>query len=663
MNDIKSKVYLSIVLIWITLGVSLYYLTHKPFTPVVGINIALGIWQIGISFSILAISGGIGTRILRSFPSHPLAGVAVRLTVGIGVLSAIVMLFGGIININGWSAWGLWFGIGLLLRRSIFHWIVDALDGIKELKQGGKLGKSLAWLSGLIFLASLLMALAPPLKFDSLVYHFSLPKMYLESGEVYYISENSFWGFPQIIHMLYLWGLALGLTKPALITWWIGVIAILGLWGFICDLYNPRVAWVGTASLLAGFSLASSLAWGYVDWGGILVGIAFLTVLDLWHQSTSNRFLPLLGAIAGIAVGIKYTYGVLGIAGLFIITWVKYKKSNQIWKSLATFSLWMLILLSPWLLKNLAATGNPIYPLLFPSGEINEVRINFYQDSSVIGDWRDLLLLPLRLTYWGREVTRIGDAPGYEASIGPLLLVLGAIVIFRWKYFSDNQKNRLAGAVWAAGTGIIIWSILSRLVQHLSRAHLYYAIFPALAVLAAAGFHSLEKFNLPGIRISRVVGVLIIFVLGLNVIQVGVNTINRDALKLQLGLTTEENFLEKNLGMFELVNQGIRELPPNSKVLMLWEGRTYYCLPKCEGDEIVDRWISDVRKFEDSENILRNYQDTGYTHLLYYKTGADFIRQTDDRYQANDWQILEDLLSGLTETTNFNDFYILYSLK
>ena len=100
---------------------------------------------------------------------------------------------------------------------------------------------------------------------------------------------------------------------------------------------------------------------------------------------------------------------------------------------------------------------------------------------------------------------------------------------------------------------------------------------------------------------------------------------------------------------------------------MLWEARSLYCLPVCEPDEIIDRWKRD--RYEGSgahpasaEEIIQSWKEAGYTHLLFYRLGADFIRSQSPDSTADDWAALEVLLRQLYLMQNFGDTYLLYRI-
>jgi hypothetical protein len=56
------------------------------------------------------------------------------------------------------------------------------------------------------------------------------------------------------------------------------------------------------------------------------------------------------------------------------------------------------------------------------------------------------------------------------------------------------------------------------------------------------------------------------------------------------------------------------------------------------------------------------WRDAGYTHVLFNRMGAKFIRSDDASYQGADWVALDDLLASLGDPVDFGGAYELYSL-
>jgi len=109
--------------------------------------------------------------------------------------------------------------------------------------------------------------------------------------------------------------------------------------------------------------------------------------------------------------------------------------------------------------------------------------------------------------------------------------------------------------------------------------------------------------------------------------------------------------------------EAITGLPDEASVLMLWEPRSLYCLPKCDPDEILDRWIHDRYLYGDPQDILDRWKSDGYSHVLLHQAGADYIRRADERYTEADWEALEEVLAQLADPVDFGGAYYLYSLE
>jgi hypothetical protein len=164
------------------------------------------------------------------------------------------------------------------------------------------------------------------------------------------------------------------------------------------------------------------------------------------------------------------------------------------------------------------------------------------------------------------------------------------------------------------------------------------------------------------------VNALVLLVFGLNVFQVCNDTLKSGALQVAFALEDENAYLERNLSWYMPAMQAINALPSGSKALMLWETRSLYCLPKCDADEIIDRWIAD--RYEDrsmiprsTQEILASWQRSGYTHLLYYHAGADFLRQEEHFLDNEEWLVLDAFLADLPVQEKFGEAYCLYCLS
>ena len=648
------------VLLWLLVVVSGYYFFHKPLTLTQAVALARAVGQFGLALALTSAAGGLGARLFPGDGLHPLTRLSLQAALGLGLLSLVVLIIGSVIGLQA-VVWWIILGLLLILNgRAVGLWMKNWLAARALWQDSDQLGRVLAVGVGALLLAALIVALAPPLKFDTLVYHLAFPRAYLDAGRVIYLPASMLWGMPQLAEMLFAWAMLLAGAESAMVLGWcFGVLALAGTWGYIAPRFGERSAWVAVAALLAGYSSATSLAWGYVGWLMVLLGLAFQVTLADWRSSNNTRALVMAGIFAGLSLGAKYTAGVLVLIGLAAIAWTARKSTPRHWLlTMFLFGGVASLVSAPWWIKNALTTGNPVYPFFFQSGAMNAFRLTLQQNQPPWGNWQDLALLPLRATWTGAE-----GAPGYSASIGPLLLAFGALAWIGYKARSQDQRAPLGVAALVAVLGLALWAVAARLSGLLIQTRMYWSLFPAFAFLVAAGFDSVGRLRFPQVRTGRIAGVFVVLVFWLNVFQVGASAIKMDALSVVLGIQTRDEYRLNNLGGYAWAVDFVAELPAETRVLMLWEPRSFACLPQCIPDETLDRWHLDRDAYKDSAAIAQSWRLAGHTHVLYYRLGADFTRASDERYQPEDWLVLDQLLAALPVVEHFGEGYTLYSLE
>jgi hypothetical protein len=268
-------------------------------------------------------------------------------------------------------------------------------------------------------------------------------------------------------------------------------------------------------------------------------------------------------------------------------------------------------------------------------------------------------LLPLRATLWGDE-----GREGYVTAIGPLLLGLGLLAPLAWRR-AGAARRLLATAGGVALVGLVVWAVGGRLTTHLLLTRLHLVIFPAYAALAAVGFTWLARQRLPGVRLGRIAGVLILLVVGLNTFELAAAATAQDSLAAILGQTSEADYLAANLGDYGPAMQALAALPDDAQVVMLWETRGLYCQPRCDSDEIIDRWWArrhrDPQAEPSAAAILAEWRAAGFTHALVYDWGVRY-EQDNPRYTPADWQAWREAEAQMTLVQEIGESYRLYRL-
>ncbi len=364
------------------------------------------------------------------------------------------------------------------------------------------------------------------------------------------------------------------------------------------------------------------------------------------------------GLFAGLAFSTKYPAGVMMASGGAVLTWIVFRLKQRWWPVVWRFVLGALMFSGPWLLKNLIMTGNPLYPFFFEAGAMDAVRIGVYQGAPTFGDWTDFAFLPLKAVLTGVE-----GAPGYSVSLGPLLLGLGLLAFLGWTFKSKNEKMSLTVAGIISLTGIVIWSVGNQLSGYLVQTRFYFVLFPAFASLAGFGYFELQKIKSTRNWFGKFVNTIILMVLVFNLVQIGAETNHKGAFSVLFGQKTRQEYLYDNLGWYAVALDEIEKLPEGSKVIMLYEPRGYGCVPKCDPDEILDRWKTEDLRYENYRAMEKDWREQGFTHLLVYTVGVDFLRTDNDpHHPLSDLEALDTYLATLKAPVDLGGVYAIYQI-
>lgn len=232
-------------------------------------------------------------------------------------------------------------------------------------------------------LAMLLGSLLPSTDFDVNEYHFEGPKEYFQAGRISFLEHNVYTSFPFGTEMLTL--LAMVLRND----WYRGALAgkcVLMCFGPLTGLavFAAGRRCFGTAAGLCAAFLYLATPWTYristiaYAEGGVsfylfATLLAVMIVVDqsraAGEQKSPVRPLILTGLLAGSAMSCKYPalVSVVVPLGLSVcaLAWTQRGQLRRSWTLPLAFACGVLLTIGPWLLKNAAETGNPVYPLAY----------------------------------------------------------------------------------------------------------------------------------------------------------------------------------------------------------------------------------------------------------------------------------------------------------
>lgn len=650
------------ILLWMTIGTALYAYGHRPFGPEFALKILTNFWSIGVSLWLLALAGALGRRALARFELPDVGKESLQAIIGVGISSTVIFIWGSALFINSLILWIFLLVATFFLWRDMAAWSKNSLAGWRSLWNGSTYVRIIfSGTTGLLIFA-LLKSLAPPLAYDAQVYHLVLPLRHLAAGQILIYDDLLFSGFPQMLHMQYLWLFGLGVQTPAVFGWWIGVMGLSSIWMIGKTWFSDNAAATAIAALFTSYTLIEALSTAYVDWAGIWVGAGALLLFVEWKARKRGSDLILLGVLAGISVAFKYTFGILLLILLAGVAWENRKTIKQMVWQVFQVGIGATLTIAPWLLKNWLSTGNPVYPLLFPAGAMTAERVALYNTNSVFLPWYEIVFLPFRATFWGIHNGTLGDAPNFQGEVGPLLLLLGLLAFLGNRNRDGESKRIIQGTAFFGIVGLVLWAAASTFADYLIFPRHYYVILPPFALLAAFGFSVTEDYNVFDVRLQRLVMALVVLSFGFTSIKYSLNAIEDESLQIALGVKSEEDYLLDQLGLQMLVSQRIKDNYDEGEVLLLWETRSYYCLPACIPDDNANRWIYTWREQGDIDAIVAMWQAEGIKYIVVRQGALDFVWSEAEQARKEELIALRQFTDGLTIVEDFNGSYILYQL-
>jgi 4-amino-4-deoxy-L-arabinose transferase-like glycosyltransferase len=248
----------------------------------------------------------------------------------------------------------------------------DDTASVAKHRDDGGLSPHWLWLAAPFAVVILLGAMLPPVDFDVREYHLQAPKEFFQQGRVTFMPHNVYGNFPLGAELL-------GIPAMAITgDWWLGSLVGKTLIGSFAPLtalalfcagrrfYGTTCGVVAAVVYLATPWVAEVSAKGLIEGTSAFYLLLALYGVLLWRQAPaddaalSRGRLLLAGFLAGSAVACKYpaVLFVLLPLGAWVLTVGRFR-------AFALYSVAAVVACGPWLAKNAAFTGNPVYPLLY----------------------------------------------------------------------------------------------------------------------------------------------------------------------------------------------------------------------------------------------------------------------------------------------------------
>jgi hypothetical protein len=307
----------------------------------------LGIF-FGAAFTLIS-AYALGAILLRPLPAPP------EIALGVGAVVLSFLIFVALLLNLGY--WYVFLAVGLPAIVWL-RWLRRASPAEPAMPKGWPRAAAIL-IFGAYGVWYFVNALAPEVVADGMTYHLGLPFEYIRLGG--FPDRISFYEMaPQGMEMLYTAAFAFGRHSAAKLVelgFFLATLPLIFRIGRrlgLSDVGSLAAATIYFCAPVAGITGSSS----YNDAAGVFFALgAFYLLLD-WRETSDWRYLPAAGALAGFCYAIKFP-GVFAVAGAAL-----YPLALRRFRAAALVAACAVLVMLPWLARDLALTGNPVAPLM-----------------------------------------------------------------------------------------------------------------------------------------------------------------------------------------------------------------------------------------------------------------------------------------------------------
>ncbi len=513
----------------------------------------------------------------------------------------------------------------------------------------------------LLLLAEAPTWFAPPIGGDQTKYHLAYPRLYALAGGLV-PTPWSFWGSQQWLQN-FVFAIAYALRGDdlaRLLNATSGVLAALALATLVRRHLDRRLGVVAGALFFT-----MPMCWSQMVRAGAdtsLVAFAALAVtawLD-WTMGARPGDLRRAGVLAGLAGGTK-VMGLLvpALVGLGVL-WVLARRCTAAGRFVATslvYGVLAIVMLSPWYVRNLVETGNPIMPFgerVFPGRDWSveaEAYLNVYYDQYRTREAAqrgarpykgvEVALFPWDFTMHPESFEK-GKRQGQDVS--PFLLAfLPAIVLL-------GRRRAAALAIAAIGLGYVA------IIAGGAWAHPRY-VLPGIALALAAATPGARALCRPRL-FAAVVAITVAGNLAL--ISRMLLPMWPDQVRVALGRLAPGDFLAKYSDRYVFWHAASKAVPPSGRVVVLEKiPHPYYIECPFVPLSYLEQGLVDYRKVDTVPALDAAARGLGATHVAVDEAG---LLAANDPFEARVTALWRAYLAGAGEPVLRAGGYALYAL-
>lgn len=524
----------------------------------------------------------------------------------------------------------------------------------------------------------IILCLLPPTATDALIHHLAIPKLWILNGGLYEIKWSVFSYYPMNVDLLYLiplyfhndilpnfihMGFGLGTSwliyrylKNKLGRTW-------GLLGVLVFLSTPMVMRMSTVA--------------YVDLGLVFFTTASILAYLHWRDSgyNQNKWLLISAITMGLALGTKYNALIAWFLLLSAIIFFYSREQKTQWPAVrygAIFFLISLLIFSPWLIKNLMLTGNPLFPLFtgFFNTNVNSIANDGNIYSVVSGDaymgmfkyramlygesiW-ETLIIPLRFFFQGQDYSD----RYFDGVLNPILIIMIPFAFMNKSF----QKDKIIFVLFSAFFILITFFLDELRIRYILPTIPFFSILTVMGVMNI--FNWSKEKTTPLCYFFAGVLLLILISLGAkNVLYLKNYFQKLQPMKFICNMETKDDYLNRHLKSYAAISYINKYTPRDAKVRLIFlAGRGYYLNRFYEDDTSFGmNFIGNLVSHSNDDKIFHKYfYSFGYTHLLIRRDML--LKYLYDNYSAESVTRLFRQMNKVAKIIYEANGYIVYRL-
>ncbi|HOE62363.1 MAG TPA: hypothetical protein PKW18_00990 [Candidatus Sumerlaeota bacterium] len=587
---------------------SVFFQEKTDLQAVAYLGVARWFWAGALIFLAAYASGEWALFFFRLRDIRPRVRLFLAMALGLGILSMLMCALGNCGMLTRGYAFFLLMGLALAglpfyrqMVGEIFRWV----GSIREKSSGAPVFICLCLLV-MIFLLYGISALPLPINYDVMEYHLGAPQQSLRAGSLAPHLGIFYSYLPFGAEALFAAGMVVGsgepFFNPKVIHFGFWLLACYGIY-ILAGLFGLERGWGLFAVVLFGmnrlvFSVGQD---AFVEFCQTVYVVAALAAWVLWFRGRAGKPLFLSFIFWGFALGVKYSILGIGILpfllillpyGLyqreekrFFILWAKYSFGGLLAVAIA---------FAPWMVRSLLYTGNPFFPFfsqVFRWDGWTPQQMAYYMQSN-------RAVAPFSPSHLWFMISKGMDVGAFYYL--PLFL---ALILFR----KERQVWALAGFAFL---GCLVWNLFLQ-----PPARFMVPIVPVMALVAAFVLRLLARQSKIGAACLIPYMAFILTAGQLHFVEL----FNTGYIKAALFCYDQRDFLMEQLGAYYEASQIINnDLPPDARILFIYEARIYYMERPAAANSVFDKSpLVEIAEMEsDAEGMRNRLLSMGYTHVL-----------------------------------------------